>query len=59
MNKNEAQSVVDSLGGVSAVSRLCEITPQAVSQWVVTDKIPQARKQFLKLLRPDVFKGLK
>jgi hypothetical protein len=50
----EACRVIDALGGTNEVARLCEVTPQAVSQWR-TDGLPRARTQFLRLLRPEVF----
>lgn len=50
----EACRVIDALGGTNEVARLCEVTPQAVSQWRA-DGLPKARSQYLRLLRPDVF----
>ena len=49
-----AEKIIDALGGSSAVARLCEVTPGAVSQWKY-DGIPRARLMYLKLVRPDVF----
>lgn len=46
--------LIDRLGGTNAVAALCEVTPQAVSQWR-EDGIPNARLMFLKLARPDAF----
>lgn len=46
--------VIDNLGGTGEVARICDVTPQAVSQWR-EDGIPPARRMYLKLLRPDVF----
>jgi hypothetical protein len=46
--------VVERLGGPSEVGRLCRIRPQAVSQWKRRG-IPDARRDFLALLRPDAF----
>lgn len=46
--------IIERLDGPTAVARLCRIRPQAVSQWKRTG-IPQARRDFLRLLRPDVF----
>lgn len=46
--------LIDALGGPSAVAKLLEVTPQAVSQW--RDKgIPRARRMYLRLVRPDLF----
>ena len=47
--------IIDTLGGTNAVAALCEVKPQAVSQWR-TSHIPNARLMFLKLARPDIFK---
>ena len=54
----EAISVIDALGGPSAVARLCEVTPQAVSQWR-EDGIPNARRMYLKVVHPEAFEKRK
>lgn len=54
----EAIRVIAALGGTNAVARLCDIEPASVSGWK-RNGIPQARMQFLKLLRPDVFQKKK
>jgi len=46
-------NVIDRLGGTNEVARMCNVTPQAVSQWRV-DGIPDARLMYLKLLHPDI-----
>lgn len=46
--------IIDALGGTVAVAGMCEVAPQAVSQWRRSG-IPAARRMYLKLLRPDVF----
>jgi len=51
-----ANTVIDALGGTSEVARMCSVTTGAVSQWR-DNGIPAARLMYLKLLRPDVFKG--
>jgi hypothetical protein len=51
----EAERIVEALGGPAAVALLCKVTPQAVSQWKERG-IPAARRQFLELLRPELFK---
>jgi hypothetical protein len=48
------RGVIDALGGATKVARLCQVLPQAVSQWR-KEGIPDARRQYLKLLRPDLF----
>ena len=46
--------IIDKLGGTSAVAEICKIRPPSVSEWR-KNGIPAARRQFLELLRPDVF----
>jgi len=48
--------IIDALGGTAAVARLCRIKQPSVSGWRVMG-IPDARRQFLELLRPDIFGG--
>lgn len=50
--------VIDQMGGPTAIARVCKIRSQAVSQWR-RNGIPSARRQFLELLRPEVFSGAK
>jgi hypothetical protein len=49
-----ADDIIDAFGGTAAVARLCRVNSQAVSHWR-RKGIPDARLQFLQLLRPDVF----
>jgi hypothetical protein len=51
-----ARHVITQLGGVSAVARLCGIKQPSVSGWK-RHGIPQAREQYLRLLRPEAFKN--
>lgn len=58
----DSEKIIADLGGPSEVARLCEVEPQAVSQWFGVDKktgekrnIPKARLMYLKVIRPDVF----
>lgn len=46
--------IIDELGGTAKVARLCNVKAPSVSGWR-HQGIPQARRQFLELLRPDVF----
>lgn len=50
----DAEKIIDALGGTSEVARICNIRAPSVSEWR-RNGIPQARLQFLELLRPDVF----
>lgn len=53
-NREEANRVIDALGGTTKVAELCEITPQAVSQWR-DDGIPKPWRKFLAATKPDAF----
>ena len=48
--------IIESLGGTYAVARLCEIKPSSVSEWKVKG-IPKARRQFLAVVNPELFKA--
>jgi hypothetical protein len=52
--KHPDSEIIDRLGGTAEVARLCKVKPPSVSEWRSTG-IPDARRQFLELLRPDVF----
>lgn len=49
--------IIDALGGTAKVAEICEVKPPSVSEWR-TKGIPRARRQYLELLRPDVFAAL-
>jgi len=46
--------IIKALGGTAEVARLCKVKSPSVSEWHKTG-FPPARRQFLELLRPDVF----
>jgi len=46
--------IIEALGGTAAVARLCRVRQPSVSEWK-RGGIPNARRQFLELLRPDIF----
>jgi phage terminase Nu1 subunit (DNA packaging protein) len=50
---NDSQ-LIDAMGGTAKVAALCKVSMAAVSQWR-DDGIPEARRMFLELARPDVF----
>lgn len=50
----EANRIIDAIGGTGDTARLCEVSAAAVSQWR-DDGIPKARMMFLRLARPDLF----
>lgn len=66
----DSKTIIDRLGGPSEVSRICGVTPQAVSQWYGIGKvkrkdgteeerersIPQGWLRFLQVTRPGAFK---
>lgn len=54
MRKHPDEKIIDALGGTFAVASICKIKPPSVSEWKQKG-IPEARRQFLELLRPDVF----
>lgn len=47
-------ALIDAMGGTVKVARLCEVSPQAVTQWRRAG-IPRARRMYLRVLRPDLF----
>jgi len=54
VKKHPDEKIIDFLGGTCAVAAVCRIRPPSVSEWK-RKGIPVARRQFLELLRPDVF----
>ena len=63
MSGMTSDEIIARLGGPTEVARLCECSPQAVSQWIGIDpgtgeqrEIPKARLLFLRVVRPDAFK---
>lgn len=45
--------LINKLGGTNKVAELCDVRPQAVSQWRVAG-IPDARRKFLAAIYPGV-----
>lgn len=54
MDQNPDSLIIDALGGTAAVAALCNVKSPSVSEWRHTG-IPAARRQYLELLRPDIF----
>lgn len=54
----KSSEIIEALGGTVETARLCEVSPQAVSQWRI-DGIPHAREMYLRAVRPDVFEDAK
>ena len=52
--QNEANRIIDAMGGTSKVAECFSITTGAVSQWRDYG-IPEARLFSIRLLRPDLF----
>ena len=55
MNTTDSD-LIDRLGGTKAVADLCRVKAPSVSEWR-RNGIPTARRMYLELLRPDVFKS--
>ena len=51
--RTDAQ-IIEDLGGTYAVAAICDVKPPSVSEWKKTG-IPKARRQYLELLKPEVF----
>jgi hypothetical protein len=60
----DSKTIIDALGGPSEVARLCDLTPQAVSQWYGRDadgkerQIPKSWRRYLELAKPLEFARL-
>ena len=54
LKPHDHSNLIDQLGGTAEAARLCEVSPQAVSQWRA-DGIPKARLMFLKAIKPELF----
>lgn len=53
-SRMDDSEIIDKLGGTCVVASICKVKPPSVSEWR-RNGIPDARRQFLELLRPDVF----
>jgi hypothetical protein len=53
----DAQFIIDELGGTGAVAKLCGIKDGSVSGWK-TNGISELRTEFLRNRRPEVFAKL-
>jgi hypothetical protein len=51
--KSDAE-IIEELGGTYAVADLCKVKPPSVSEWKKSG-IPSARRQYLELLKPEIF----
>lgn len=47
--------IIDALGGTSETARLCKVQPASVSEWR-KNGIPPARRMFIELARPEIFR---
>jgi hypothetical protein len=54
MNKDQANRIIDELGGTTVVAQLCEIKPPSVSEWR-NNGIPKPWVRYFACLRPDLF----
>lgn len=48
----DTQTLLKLIGGQAAVALECDVTDSAVSQWASDDKLPDARRQYLRLAHP-------
>ncbi len=55
MDGMDDSKIIDALGGTVKVAEICKVKPPSVSEWRISG-IPDARRQFLELLRPEVFR---
>lgn len=55
MNTHPDSKYIDAMGGTCAVARLCRIKSASVSRWR-QNGIPSARRMFLELVQPHIFK---
>ena len=46
------QHLLAAIGGQAAIARECDISDEAVSQWVCGDHLPKAREKYLRLAHP-------
>lgn len=51
----DAAKIIELLGGTAAVARIFDIKSPSVSEWKREGRVPKARLQTLRLLRPDIF----
>lgn len=51
-----ADELIDALGGTVATATICEVTPQAVTQWRRAG-IPHPRLMYLRVRFPHLFDG--
>jgi len=52
-----SSSAIENAGGTKVVSRLCDVSSQAVSRWRKKG-IPPAQLRYLKILNPQIFGGV-
>lgn len=57
MDHTDSNSIINRLGGTGAVAKLCDVTPQAVSQWREAG-IPKPWMKYLQLAKPEEFAEL-
>jgi len=57
MDQHRDSKIIDALGGTAEVARLCKVKQPSVSEWRRAG-IPRARRQYLELLKPSVFRSI-
>lgn len=56
MDTQDPNTIIDNLGGTSAVARIFNISPSSVTGWR-TEGIPDARRMYLEVVYPKAFKA--
>lgn len=51
----DASTIIERLGGTTAVAAIFDIKPPSVSEWKEKNCIPRARLMYLKVAHPDAF----
>lgn len=57
LTMDQIRTIIDALGGPTAVSRMCGCTPEAVCNWKRRGKLPRMVERYLRAKRPDLFRG--
>lgn len=54
---NNANAIIDALGGTKRVAAICGLTPSAISQWR-NNGIPKPWELYLRKAKPGAFRKL-
>lgn len=50
--KTPTHTLLQAIGGQSAIAAECEVSESAVSQWATEDHLPKPREKYLRLAHP-------